>query len=238
MADLIKAIERCASPAASRPVPARPSALVRDRGFTLVEVTTSVAVMLVVLTAAWTLLLVSNSNLSTIENGGQSSEINRAAMAYFERDLGHAVLPMEDISPVLRAASRSISFMADTDRDGDPEMVTWRADDSAHRLLRVVTRTPDATRTPVSYEDFTGGVSTTETVLSGLAPRQEMLAPPMFVYGVDATNPYDPEHDSEAGVRRIGLVTLRIRNGLPDYSSHITDRSGTFRILALVINGY
>lgn len=238
MADHIHMSERRASTVAPVSVSASRIDRPRDLGFTLVEVTTSVAVMLVVLTAAWTLLLVSNSNLSTIENGGQSSEINRAAMAYFERDLGHAVLPMEDISPVLRAASRSVSFMADTDRDGDPELVTWKADDSGHRLLRVVTRTPDATRTPVSYEDFSSGVSTTETVLTGLAPRQDMLAPPMFVYGVDATTPYDPEHDSETGVRRVGLVTLRVRNGIPDYSSHVTDRSGTFRILALVINGY
>lgn len=209
-----------------------------DSGFTLVEVTTSVAVMLVVLTAAWSLLLVSNANLNTIENGGQSSEINRAAMSYFERDLGHAVLPLEDVSPVLRAASRAVSFMADTDNDGDPEMITWRADDSGHRLLRVVTRTPDATRAPTGYDDFSSGISTTETVLTGLAPKVEMQEPPMFQYGIDATTKYDPENDPANGVRRVGLITLRIRNGMPDYRSNITDRSGTFRILALVINGY
>lgn len=210
----------------------------RDSGFTLVEVTTSVAVMLVVLTAAWSLLLVSNANLNTIENGGQSSEMNRAAMSYFERDLGHSVLPLEDVSPVLRAAARSVSFMADTDNDGEPEMITWRADDSSHKLLRVVTRTPDATRTPTTFTDFATGISTTETVLTGLAPRQDMMEPPMFVYGIDATTKYDPDNDPANGVRRVGLVTLRIRNGMPNHEYNVTDRSGTFRILALVINGY
>jgi hypothetical protein len=195
--------------------------------------------MLVVLTAAWSLLIVSNANLNTIENGGQSSEMNRAAMSYFERDLGHAILPMEDISPVLRAGLRNVSFLADTDNDGEPEMITWRADDTGHRLLRIVTRTPDATRTPASYDDFTAsGISTTETVITGLAPRQDMTGNPMFIYGIDATTQYDPENDPANGIRRVGLITLRIRNGMPDYQSNVTDRSGTFRILALVINGY
>ena len=57
----------------------------REQGFTLVEMSTSVAVLLVVLTAAWLLLTVSNNNLNKIDYGGQASEMNRAALASFEQ---------------------------------------------------------------------------------------------------------------------------------------------------------
>jgi prepilin-type N-terminal cleavage/methylation domain-containing protein len=206
---------------------------VADCGFTLVEMTTSVAMMLVVLSAAWFLLTTSNANLNSIDNGGQASELNRAAMSSFERDLGHAYLPQNDVSPVLMAAPRAVSFMIDQDTsDGHVELVTWCADDANNVLLRVITRSTETTPEPVSVGDFEGGETTTQTVLTGLASRTEMSFPPMFTYGIDATTSYGGE------LRRIGLVTFHLRNGLPDRNSNVADRTGVFRILALVINGY
>jgi prepilin-type N-terminal cleavage/methylation domain-containing protein len=209
-----------------------------DRGFTLVEMTTSVAVLLIVLTAAWLLLNASNANLNAIDYGGQASELNRATLASFERDLNRSVLPQEDVSPVLVATSRTISFMADVDQDNKPELVTWTADDTNHVLLRVVTRSTETTPDPTSVGDFAGGVTTTETVLTGLATQAEMSAPPLFSYAVDATTPYDPATDSLAVMRRIGLVTVHLRNGLPDRVTNVSDRTAAFRVIVLVINGY
>lgn len=189
-----------------------------DRGFTLVEVTTSVAVLLVVLTAAWLLLTVSNNNLNRIEGGGQASEMNRAALASFERDLNHAVLPPSGASAVQRAAERTCSILSDVNKDQVAELVTWTADDVNHRLLRAVT---------------IAGVTTTETVLTGLAPAGDLGGDPMFTYGVDATK---PDWQSDPG--KIGLITFRLRNGVPDAESNIVDRTAAFRVIAYVINGY
>jgi hypothetical protein len=210
-----------------------------DRGFSVVEMTTSVAVLLVVLTAAWLLLTTSNANLSTIDYGGQTSELNRAAMASFERDLNHSYLPQDDISPVLAAGPRSISFMIDEDTsDGHVELVKWSADDENHVLLRTVTDSTETTREPTCIADFAGGAVTTRPVLTGLATESELGTPPMFSYGVDAQTPYDPDTDPVAMMRRVGLVTFHVRTGLPDKTSNVSDRTGAFRIIALVINGY
>jgi prepilin-type N-terminal cleavage/methylation domain-containing protein len=230
--------ERRIAMAAVEPHAPRRSSAGADRGFTLVEMTTSVAVLLIVLTAAWLLLNASNANLNAIDYGGQASELNRAALASFERDLNRSVLPLEDVSPVLVAASRTISFMADVDKDGKPELVTWTADDTNHALLRVVTDSTDTTPDPTSVGDFAGGATTTETVLTGLATRSEISAPPLFSYAVNATTPYNPANDTLAVMRKIGLVTVHLRNGLPDRVTNVCDRTAAFRIIVLVINGY
>ena len=210
-----------------------------DRGFTLVEMVTSVAVMLVVLTAAWLLLTASNNNLTTIENGGQTSEINRAALATFERDLNHSYLAQDDISPILAASSRSVTFMVDENTtDGHVELVRWSADDVRHELVRTVTDSTETTTAPTTIGDFAGGLVATQAVVTGLATADEMGSPALFTFGVDATTPYDPATDPAADMRRVGLVTVHLRNGLPDRNSHVSDRSGAFRIIALVINGY
>lgn len=210
-----------------------------DGGFTLVEVTTSVAVMLIVLTAAWLLLTVTTGNLNTVTYGGQSSEINRQALAQFERDIDHAVVPHEDVSPVLVAEPRTIKFLADTDKDNDYELVTWTAaEDEKQTLLRIVTEAEDPDVQPASLADFEGGVSTTQTVLTGLANDLEMHRTPVFSYALDATTQYYPDSSDAAAMRRIGLVTFHLRNGLPDANSNVTDRTGAYRVLALVINGY
>lgn len=189
----------------------------RERGFTLVEMTTSVAVLVVVLTAAWLLLSVSNNNLNRIEGGGQASEMNRAALASFERDLNHSML-VSNVSPVERAYERTCSFRADVNADDEADLVTWTADDQKHELLRVVT---------------SGGVTATDTVLTGLAPASELQGEAMFIYAVDATHP-DWEHDPG----KIGLITLRLRNGMPDAFTNVVDRTAAFRVIAYVINGY
>jgi prepilin-type N-terminal cleavage/methylation domain-containing protein len=210
-----------------------------DRGFTLVEMTTSVAVMLVVLTAAWLLLTTSNQNLNTIDFGGQTSEINRAALASFERDLNHSYLPVDDVSPVLAASDRSVTFMVDEDTtDGHVELVEWAADDANNLLVRTVTNSTEATPNPVAIADFAGGEVETRTVVAGLATGSELGTPALFTYGVDAKIPYDPDTDPIAMVRRIGLVTVHMRNGLPTRTTNVSDRIGAYRIIALVINGY
>ncbi len=190
----------------------------REHGFTLVEMSTSVAVLLVVLTAAWLLLTVSNNNLNKIDYGGQASEMNRAALASFERDLGHGMLPGPDESAVSVAATRSVSFYADVDKDRVAETVTWSADDVNHRLMRAVTK---------------DGETTTQTVLSGLAAADALgSGEQMFSYGIDATRP-----DWNRDPSKIGLITLRLRNGMPDPESNIVDRTAVFRVIAYVING-
>jgi prepilin-type N-terminal cleavage/methylation domain-containing protein len=199
--------------------PGNGRAMRSDTGFTLVEMTTSVAVLLIVLTAAWLLLTVSNSNLNKIDYGGQASEMNRAALASFERDLGHGMLPGPDESAVSVAATRSCSFLADVDKDRVAETVTWAADDVNHRLLRIVTTE--------------AGVTTTQTVLSGLATSDSLgNGSQMFSYAIDATRP-DWQHDPS----KIGLITFRLRNGMPDPDSNIVDRTAVFRVIAYVING-
>jgi prepilin-type N-terminal cleavage/methylation domain-containing protein len=214
--------ERRATVAAAGPHAPGRSAAGADRGFTLVELTTSVGVMLVVLSAAWLLLTTSNDNLNTIEFGGQASELNRSALASFERDLNHSYLPRDDVSPILLAAPRTVTFTIDEDTtDGHVELVTWTADDANHELLRVVTDSTESTTQPTSIADF-----------AGQSGEAELGSPPMFTYGYSATELYTGE------LGRIGLVTFRLRNGIPDRNLNVSDRTGAFRVLALVINGY
>lgn len=206
----------------------------RDSGFTLVEMTTSVAVLLIVLTAAWLLLTVSNNNLNRIDYGGQASELNRAALASFERDLGHAVLPYTKKSAILAAGQRTCSVMVDEDNDDRVELVTWMADDTNGRLLRVVQRLPEDLNSAANVSDFEDGEITTATVLTGLAPDEDLGGEPMFVYAIDATG--SNVWNGDPGL--VGLVTFHLRNGLPDSQSNIIDRTGAYRVIAYVINGY
>lgn len=222
-----------ASPAQRR-ILARPASVWDERGFTLIEMTTSVAVLLVVLTAAWLLLTVSNDNLNRIDYGGQASELNRAALATFERDLNHATLPLADVSPILDAQPWRCSILVDENNDGNRQLVTWLPDPDPARdaLLRVVTRAPappadDPAWVPTKVEDFTGGQATTTTVLTGLDS-----SPAMFTYRPNAQTGYSGDRTT------IGLVTFHLRNGLPDSTSNLTDRSAAFRVTVFVINGY
>ena len=206
---------------------------VSEDGFTLVEMTTSVAVLLIVLTAAWMLLTVSNNNLNRIDYGGQASELNRAAMASFERDLGHSVPVDTETSPVLVAQERTCAVLVDVDNDHRPELVTWMAaDDAQDSLLRVVRRLPDNRNLASSTDDFANSTPATTTVLTGLA--QAGAGAPLFSYGVDATTTVaagtDPSH--------VGLISFHLANGLPDSASNVIDRTGAFRVIAYVINGY
>ncbi|HEY5483748.1 MAG TPA: hypothetical protein VIK31_08050 [Propionibacteriaceae bacterium] len=200
-------------------------------GFTLVEMTTSVAVLLVVLTAAWLLLTASNTNLSTIENGGQASELNRAAFAAFERDLGHAVLPPGNSSPVLYNGTRRCALLVDDDKDRYAELVVWSVDESQHRLERSVTNAVHESNLLGSEADFAGGVTTTATVLAGIATAADTPSPALFTYAVSATT--DATHTAD-----IGLITIHLRNGLPSPTANVIDRTASFRVIALVINGY
>ncbi len=202
-----------------------------DRGFTLVEMSTSVGVLLVVMTAAWMLLTVSNDNLNRIDYGGQASEANRAAMASFERDLGHSVLPHDDQSSIIGASARRCAILADDNGDKVPELIVWSADDTQHKLLRTVTRAIENTQTLATEADFATGITTTSTVLTGLASEDQMTGAPLFTYATDATTGFKT-------VSEVGLVTLHLRNGMPDQTMNVVDRTAAFRVIALVINGY
>lgn len=224
----------------------------RDRsasaaGFTLVEIMAAVATMLVVMTAAWMLLVTSNDNLNRVGNGSQASDDSRVALAAFERDLGHAMLPTElGSSAVLVATPRTISFLSDVDTpaDGIPELVTWSADDNVHALVRSVTwANSSVTETSTfSLNSFTGGVVASSTVLTGLATSADMTAsqrpgqqPDLFSYAVSATNPGTDLQDHPG---LIGLISVRLRNGVPDKDSNVMDRTGAYRVISYVINGY
>ena len=223
-------------------------AVVSEQGFTLVEMTTSVAALLIVMTAAWLLLTTSTDNLNRIDNGGQASEMSRAALASFERDMGHAVLPSQlGVSAVLVAQPRTCSFLADIDNPADqrPELVTWTADDTKHELVRVLTRAPASMPTTqvTSLSSFlaAGSVTTTTTVLPGLSTASDLAAAQdlgqstMFAYAISATEP-GSDLLNHPGI--VGLVKFRLRTGFPDKSTNIVDRTGAFRVLAYVINGY
>lgn len=208
-----------------------PASRRRDEGFTLVEVSTSVAMLLVVLTAAWMLLTVSNANLTRIDSGGQASELNRAALASFERDLGHSVLPRDDQSSVIGAASRRCALLVDEDDDEVPELVVWSADDANGTLVRTVTRATETTQAPQEESDFAGGETQSAVVLEGLASEADTPGAPLFTYATDATTGFTSRE-------RIGLITIHLRNGLPVSEQNTIDRTASFRVLALVINGY
>jgi hypothetical protein len=216
----------------------------RDLGFTMVEMTTSVAVLVIVLAAAWLLLSTSNDNLNAIGNGGQASEGNRAAFAQFERDLGRSKLTYLNASPIIEARGNKCVFLADViGDDGRPELVSWYTDDATNRLVRIVKSAPEDPANPGQYLDsrkftranqFDGGAEESSTVLAGVAASSDLpVDKPMFAYKASAT---EPGYDSNPG--RIGLIVFHLRNGLPDASENIIDRTSAFRVVAYVINGY
>jgi prepilin-type N-terminal cleavage/methylation domain-containing protein len=202
-----------------------------ESGFTLVEMLTSVAVMLVVLTAAWLMLSASSANLNMIGNGGQTSEANRAAMSAFERDLSHGVLPSADVSPVLEDTTMTCSILVSDTGSGARQLVTWRAVAANDTLVRVITQ-PNATAhdPAISLADFVDGASSTTTMVTGLDWRNTH-DPDLFSYTHDATT-------WNGSVDSIGLVTMHLRNGMPESTSNVTDRTGVFRVTAYIINGY
>ena len=75
---------------------------------------------------------------------------------------------------------------------------------------------------------------TSSTVLTGLASDTD-IDTPMFTYKAGAT---DAASDMADNPGRVGLVTFRLANGLPDKSQNLVDRTGAFRVIAFVINGY
>ncbi len=202
----------------------------RDDGLTLVEMVAAVAVILVVLSASWLLLVTANDNLDTIGYGSQATEANRAALASFERDLNHGVMPMGYVSPVLEADTMRCSILVDDLGDGNRQLVTWQVDTEQSTLLRVLTQPTDPEQvTPMSLDDF-AGVTTTTTVVTGVDwPGTQ--DPPVFTYSHDAAT-------WDGNAETIGLVTLHLRNGLPSPVSNVTDRTATFRVTGYVINGY
>jgi hypothetical protein len=215
-----------------------------ELGFTMVEMTTSVAILVVVLAAAWLLLSTSNDNLNAIGNGGQASEGNRAAFAQFERDLGRSKLTYLNASPIIEARGNRCVFLSDViGDDGRPELVSWYSDDATNRLVRSVKSAPEDPANPGGFLDsrkftranqFDGGAEESSTVLAGIAASSDLPADkPMFEYKASAT---EPGYDSDPG--QIGLIVFHLRNGLPDASENIIDRTSAFRVVAYVINGY
>jgi hypothetical protein len=197
--------------------------------------TSSVAVMLIVMTAAWLLLTASNDNLNRIDYGSRASEDARSAFDVFERDLEHSVLPMGGGSAVLDAQARSVSFMAEADKpaDGLPELITWAAT-GQNTLVRTVRRAPNPStaRMITTLAGFNNGAETSTTVLTGLATATD-LGGPMFTYARSAT-----DSAWQNDVSLIGLVNFHLRHGLPTKDSNVVDRNGTFRVIPFVINGY
>jgi prepilin-type N-terminal cleavage/methylation domain-containing protein len=215
-----------------------------ESGFTLVEVSTSLVVLAIVLAAAWTLLTVSTNNLNGIDYGGQASELNRAALASFERDLGHAILPSSGGSPVLQADGSTCAFLCDVDGDKIPELVRWgiaTVDDgvtTTSSLIREVTESTVDTVTPDTLADFaTSQDITSVAVLTYLdinypSTIGDHRIPQMFAYAPNGTAA--PNLSCPAAA--VSVITIRLRNGLPDSKSNIVDRQAAFRIIAFTIN--
>jgi len=99
--------------------------------------------------------------------------------------------------------------------------------------VRVVTRSTETTPNPSTIGDFAGGEVETTTVVTGLASLDEYPddKPAMFTYATDATTGF-------TSLGRVGLVSFHLRNGLPDSTQNIVDRTAAYRVIALVINGY
>jgi hypothetical protein len=187
-----------------------------ESGLTLLELMTTVGVMLVVLTAAALLLDSTGTNLNRIEFGGQASEGNRGALAAFQRDVDQAVGTTLGVSPVIVAQPRTVTFYA-ADASGTPEAVTWTTDDVNHLLLRAVTD---------------GGVTATTTVLSGLADDASKT---MFTYAVDASQGWEPAGSVTPST--VGLVGMRLINTMgPVATQTIIDRSVWCRVDVYAMN--
>ena len=202
-----------------------------DAGFTLVELVTSVVIMLVVLTAAWLMLTATSNNLNMIGNGGTASEANRAALSALQRDLTHGVLPGPDVSPVLEDTSVTVSILVNDTGQTSRQLVTWRGDTQNDVLVRVITQPNASAPDPAStLADFAGGASITTTMVTGLDWRNTSN-PPLFSYSHDATS-------WDGRVESIGLVTIHLRNGIPLSTTNVADGLGVFRVTAFVINGY
>ena len=216
----------------ARDVAAPARRAVRDDGFTLVEMVTSCAVLVIVLASAWLLLNASNQNLNRIDFGGQASEMNRAALAQFQTDLGHAMVRPDGLSPVLANGPRRCAMLVDDDKDTFAELVVWSADDTQNALVRTVTQAPVQSLTLGSEADFVGGATTTTVEVTGLATAAETGSPTLFTYQDDASSP-DATLTAD-----IGLITMHLRNGMPARTDNIVDRTASFRVMAQVINGY
>lgn len=202
-----------------------------DAGFTLVEMMTSLVIMVVVLAAAWLMLTATSNNLNMIGNGGMAAEANRAALAAFERDLTHGVLPGAGVSPILEDTTLTCSILVSDTGDSNRQLVTWRADTAHDALVRVITRQPSQTaEPPTSIADFADGPSQTTTVVTGLDWRNTS-SPPLFSYSHDATS-------WDGTTQSIGLVTIHLRNGIPTSTQNVADGLGVYRVTAYVINGY
>ena len=207
------------------------TARANEAGFTLVEMMTSLVVMVVVLAAAWLMLTATSNNLNMIGNGGMAAESNRAALAAFERDLTHGVLPGAGVSPVLEDTTMTCTILVSDTGDSSRQLVTWRADTQHDVLVRVLTRQlTETAEPPTSLADFADGPSTTTTEVTGLDLRNTS-SPPLFSYSHDATS-------WDGSVQSVGLVTIHLRNGLPASTDNVADGLGVYRVTAYVINGY
>jgi hypothetical protein len=201
------------------------------------------------------LLTASNDNLNRIDFGSQASEANRAALASFERDLGHAIVPPSGVSPVVFADPRACAFLSDVDADGVSELVAWVAYTVSNELERHVTQPIGGGSTPSTPGDFgmqgwnqvltpnsrpsgmtVFDVTQVGAALKNLTDPDEDIAKyghsfPVFSYAMDATR-------ATTDPTKVGLITVHLRNGLPDNDSNIIDRTGAYRVIAYVINGY
>ena len=144
------------------------------------------------------------------------------------------------MSAILSAEPTSCAFLSDVDIpvDGRPELITWSGDERSHTLVRSVKRAPAAVATEDldSITSFSGGAETSKTVLTGLASPADLgIDSAMFDYSVSAT--YGGS-DLRSHPALIGLVTFRLRNGLPTKDMNVIDRTNAFRVIAYVINGY
>lgn len=199
----------------------------REGGFTLVEMTTSVGVLFVVLSAAWLLLNTSGDNLNRIQFGGQASELNRAALASFGRDVVRGVVNPDGSSPIILAEPTACAMLADIDADGRIERVEWAAE--GDMLLRGITEAPSTIPVPTTEDDFADGTTATSTVLTGLVA--DPPGEPLFSYYAGASMPTSFAGD-------VGLVKMHLRNGLPTPTDNAIDRTAAYRVVAFVINGY
>lgn len=203
-----------------------------DPGFTLVEMMTSVGLLLVVMSAAWLLLGTSGDNLNRIQNGSEAGEANRAALAAIGRDIARGVVRLNGSSPILSAEPRRMAILTNVDADAQVERVVWEADDSEHTLVRGVTdlQLDPGDPQPQTEDDFDveSAQTTTTTILTGLA---ESAGAPLFDYFAGAT-------DRATLASDVGLVKVHMVNGMPTPTANVVDRTSAFRVVAFVINGY
>lgn len=102
----------------------------RDGGFSLVEMLISVAILPMVLGAAYLAFITMSDNYTTLQAQSEASAEAQQVMDTMVREIRQAQEVREGGGAFVTATSSSCSFYSDLQRDGVPELVSYYVDGS------------------------------------------------------------------------------------------------------------